>query len=66
MGFGLGAFFFNFVVTGLINPDNQKQDANHLFPEEVGNNLPFALQILALIYASLGVIGVALTIPVNK
>jgi hypothetical protein len=66
MGFGLGAFFFNFILTALINPDNRKQDEKHLFPEEVGNNLPFALQILALIYAALGVVGVALTIPADK
>jgi hypothetical protein len=32
MGFGLGAFFFNFILVGVVNPENQKQ-VNHLFPE---------------------------------
>jgi hypothetical protein len=66
MGFGLGAFFFNFVLVAVVNPNNEKQDANRLFPESVGNNLPLALQILAAIYAATGIIGVVLTIPAKK
>lgn len=62
MGFGLGAFFFNFVLTNIVNPDNVKQDHN-LFPQDIADNLPFALRILAAIYLGLGIIGVALSIP---
>jgi len=32
MGFGLGAFFFNFIVVALVNPDNIPQNTEHLFP----------------------------------
>ena len=66
MGFGLGAFFFNFVLVAIVNPGNEKQDDNRLFPEYVGNNLPLALQVLAAIYAAIGLIGVLLTIPAKK
>jgi multisubunit Na+/H+ antiporter MnhC subunit len=62
MGFGLGAFFFNFVLTNIVNPDNVKQE-NNLFPQDIANNLPFALQILSAIYIGLGIIGVVLSIP---
>jgi hypothetical protein len=62
MGFGLGAFFFNFIVVALVNPDNEKQDRG-LFPEGVGENMPFALQIMAIIYAVIGIVGAALISP---
>lgn len=32
MGFGLGAFFFNFVLVAIVNPNNEKQDKDRLFP----------------------------------
>lgn len=66
MGFGLGAFFFNFILVAIVNPDNEKQGSDHLFSEEIGNRLPLSFQILGLIYAAIGVIGAFLTIPVQK
>lgn len=67
MGFGLGAFFFNFILVDLVNPDNSSADKNtKLYPEAVGNNLPFALQMLAIVYAGIGVIGVALAVPAKN
>lgn len=63
MGFGLGAFFFNFVLVGIVNPNNDKQDKDKLFPPEIGNHLPLALQILGGIYAGIGIVGSILTIP---
>jgi hypothetical protein len=65
MGFGLGAFFFNFIVVALVNPDNEKQ-VDHLFPESVGNNLPFALRIMGIIYAGIGILGAILISPPQK
>lgn len=62
MGFGLGAFFFNFVVVALINPDNAQQ-TDHLFPREVGDNVPFTLRIMSIIYAAVGLVGCALIQP---
>jgi hypothetical protein len=32
MGFGLGAFFFNYILVAIVNPDNAKRDSNNLFP----------------------------------
>jgi hypothetical protein len=53
-------------LVALVNPDNVKQDDKHLFPEEIGNNLPYAFQILALVYAAIGIIGSILTSPIEK
>lgn len=66
MGFGLGAFFFNFILVAIVNPDNEKQGSDHLFSEEIGNRLPLSFQILGLIYAGIGIIGAVLTIPARK
>jgi hypothetical protein len=63
MGFGLGAFFFNFILVGIVNPDNAKQDSNHLFPQEIGDRLPLAFQVLGAVYAVIGLIGAFLTNP---
>lgn len=62
MGFGLGAFVFNFILVAIVNPDNLKQE-NNLFPEEVGERLPSALRILSGIYFGLGLLGILLTVP---
>ena len=62
MGFGLGAFFFNFVVVALINPDNALQ-TDHLFPREVGDNVPSTLRVMSAIYAAVGLVGCALIQP---
>lgn len=66
MGFGLGAFFFNFILVAIVNPDNEKQGSDHLFSEEIGNRLPLSFQILGLIYAAIGIVGAVLTIPAKK
>jgi hypothetical protein len=65
MGFGLGALIFNFILVAIVNPNNEKQEHN-IFPKDVGDNLPFALRILSIIYAAIGLLGVAFTIPVEK
>lgn len=61
-GFGLGALFFNLILTGLINPNNEKQ-TDHLFPVYVGNRLPFALQMISIVYLAVGMLGVLLMTP---
>ena len=65
MGFGSGAFVFNFILIALVNPHNEKQ-INNLFPEAIGNNFPSALRILALIYAAIGAFGIAISVTPKK
>ena len=47
----------------LVNPNNEKQGEGDLFPREVGENLPFALRILAAVYGAIGLIAFALIKP---
>ena len=56
VGFGAGGFIFNILGSKLINPKNLEM-INGKFPEEVYDNFPKALRILAACYASLGLIG---------
>jgi hypothetical protein len=65
MGFGSGALIFNFILVGIVNPDNEKQ-TNNLFPQDVGDRLPLALQVLSAVYVAVGLLGVALTIPTKE
>ena len=65
MGFGSGALIFNFILTGIVNPDNEKQ-TNNLFPQEVGDRLPLALQVLSAVYVAVGLLGVALTVQAKE
>lgn len=61
MGFGSGALIFNFILLGIVNPDNEKQ-TNNLFPKEVGDRLPTALLVLSAVYLGVGLLGVLLSI----
>jgi len=64
--FGFSAFFWGFLTTYLINPDNVMpavpEDGSgtqdKLFPEDVANNFPHCFTILAIIFATLALIGV--------
>jgi len=42
--FGLGAFFFGFITTAIVNPDNERLDKDaplpHYYSEEVANRVP--------------------------
>ena len=58
-GFGCGAFFFNFISTALVNPDNLKPELG-LYPKEVGDKVPFMIRSCAVIWAVLTVIAVLL------
>ena len=67
MGFGLGALFFNLILLQLMNPDNQPiNKETHRYPEDVANNLPFALRVMSAIYLAMGLLGVFLISPVKK
>ena len=46
-GFGLGAFVFNFVCTGLVNPDNEKP-VDGRFSDEVNGRVHRMLVIFTL------------------
>ena len=66
-GFGFGSVIFNYVIIELINPDNVKVDHDtHRFPEDIANNLPFTLRILALIYFVVGIIGALFLSPERR
>jgi MFS family permease len=42
--FGLGAFFFGFITTAIVNPDNERLDTDapkpHYYSEDVANRVP--------------------------
>ena len=65
MGFGMGAFFFNFVVVAIVNPQNVKQ-INNLFPKEIGDRVPAAFLYLAILYSVIGLIGIGLMYLANR
>ena len=58
MGFGLGPVFFTIILTYLINPDNISPLASKKYPIEVALNVPPALRIIAIVYLTVGMIGV--------
>lgn len=63
-GFGLGSAIFNYVIVGLVNPDDVSVDSiTKKYPEIVANNLPFALKILAGIYLIVGLLGSVFIVP---
>eukprot|EP00519_Triparma_laevis_P010937 CAMPEP_0182519836 /NCGR_PEP_ID=MMETSP1321-20130603/45304_1 /TAXON_ID=91990 /ORGANISM="Bolidomonas sp., Strain RCC1657" /LENGTH=483 /DNA_ID=CAMNT_0024727827 /DNA_START=1051 /DNA_END=2498 /DNA_ORIENTATION=+ len=60
-GFGSGGFLFNMVGSALANPDKLALDPEtKLFPSAVYDNFPGMLRRLALIYASMQVVGALL------
>ena len=61
-GFGFGSFLFNFISTALINPDNLSP-VHGIYPKEVTDNVPNALRVFAIIWASLAVTSINLLRP---
>ena len=60
-GFGSGGFLFNLVGSSLANPDSLALDpATKLFPDAVYANFPNMLRKLAVIYASMQLVGAAM------
>lgn len=65
--FALGAFFFNFIATGIVNPNNKEPISyvvdgviNKFFEPEVAENVPKMFLILASIYLVVITIGILL------
>jgi hypothetical protein len=65
--FALGAFFFNFIATGIVNPDNKKPVVyivngvkEKFFEKDVAENVPKMFLILASIYLVIISIGILL------
>jgi hypothetical protein len=56
-GYGLGSFAFSFIAYALINPNDESPNSSHIFPENVAQNLPFALRILGIIYCAVTLTG---------
>lgn len=62
-GFGFGAFFFGFISTAIINPNDEKADKlnGKFFPKSVSDNVPYmfhfclGLWAICVLVASLGV-----------
>ncbi len=59
-GFGLGSFVFSWIGVFIINPHNEKYDADKRYSAEIADNLPKALKILSIIYLIISLIGAAL------
>jgi len=62
--FGFGSFIFNFVATGLVNPDDlsptdQEGDFKY-FTEEVYSRVPHMFVILSICYFIIGTVGTLL------
>lgn len=57
IGYGIGAFVYNQLFLLLINPENKPANEDHFFPKDVAMNFPFALRIMAGIYAIVGLTG---------
>ena len=65
-GYGLAAFFFNFVAKAVVNPDNMKPDVIVVedgaiikyYSEEVANNVPKLFQILAACWVTMQFIAI--------
>lgn len=77
--FALGAFFFNFIATGIVNPENKKPlsfivdgKTEKFFESEIAENVPKMFLILASIYLVIISIGILLIedidvkVPVNN
>lgn len=66
-GFGLGSVIFNQIIVMLINPNDVKADSTTKhFPEDIANNVPYALKILAAVYAATGILAVIFIRPPKK
>lgn len=69
-GFGAGSFVFNFVVTGYVNPNDEKlPDGEDYYPtdSDVTNKVPAMYRLLAVCYLGLGVVGsLMMTDPVEE
>lgn len=63
-GFGLGSAIFNYIIIGLVNPHDVNLDpVINKYPLQVAENLPFALKVLAGVYAFLGLLGSVFVMP---
>jgi len=65
MGFGLGAFFFGFLSTHLIQSADMNKypdplTGQHFFTKEVADKVPHMLRVLCLCYAILSMVGISL------
>ena len=60
--FGLGAFFFGFITTAIVNPDNEKLNQDepkpHYYSEAVSNRVPLMFQVCLIIWGALSLIAV--------
>ena len=59
-GYGFGAFFFGFISTAIVNPENVKVDKKDgsFFPKSVSDNVPIMFHKCLLIWAVFVVIAV--------
>ena len=64
-GFGFGSFLFGFISTALINPNNYSTIDGY-YEKDVANNVPGAIRLFAMIWASIGLISVKLLKPKEK
>ena len=66
-GFGLGALVFDQVMTALINPHNVPAIKRHGepagYPDAVAERVPHAMTVIAIVYASLQLLGAMLIAP---
>ena len=60
-GYGFGAFFFGFISTGIVNPDDVKVNKKEgsLFPKSVSDNVPHMFHVCLLIWACFVALAVA-------
>lgn len=56
--FGFGAFIFNFITTGLVNPDNLKPLDDEYFPVEVAERVPKMFRVCLFIWSALTAISI--------
>jgi len=67
--FGFGAFIFNFVAAGVVNPDDLSPSIvvghEKYFGPEVADRVPKLFRVLSVCYIALGLLG-ALLIRVPK
>ena len=62
-GYGLGAFFFGFLTTAIVNPNNIRphtieKDGDTYFPDEVAKNVPEMFRICLCFWIVLCAIGI--------
>ena len=63
-GFGAGSFFFNFVVTGIINPTDADTTKDGYYDDPtIYNRVPLMYRVLGTAFLILGLSGAALQRP---